>query len=203
MRIAKLARAAWTAAACFVILGGARAYAAVIPGGAERVLVLVNQQRASAGLAPLTMDPQLNASAQAYSEYMGSANFYAHNGPDGSTPLSRMNAAGFPGVGTWGENIAAGQSDADSVMQAWMNSPGHRSNILNPSFTHIGISAASVPGSQWKNYWTQDFGVRQGGGGGAAGPPVGGPVPQPQPQAQPPTLSQISPNRGAVGDTVT
>ena len=82
-----------------MVLGGARAYAATIPGAAEQVLALVNQARAQAGLASLTMDPQLNQSAQSYSDYMASANFYAHDGPDGSTPLSRMNAAGFPGTG--------------------------------------------------------------------------------------------------------
>src|SRR5438093_9839540 len=112
-----------------------------------------------------------------------------------------MQAAGFPSTGTWGENIAAAYADADAVMQAWMNSPGHRSNILNPSFTHIGIGAANVPGSQWKNYWVQDFGVR--GGGTGAGGQVGGPVPQPQPQVLPPSLTQVSPNQGAAGTQVT
>src|ERR1051326_8841401 len=96
--INKLARAAWTAAACLVVLGASGARAAVIPGAADRILVLVNQERAKAGLAPLTMDPQLNSAAQNYADYMGNTNTYAHDGADGSTPLSRMNAAGFPGT---------------------------------------------------------------------------------------------------------
>src|SRR5438128_9047155 len=203
----KLPRAAWAAAACLMVLGGARAYAATIPGAAEQVLALVNQARAQAGLASLTMDPQLNQSAQSYSDYMASANFYAHEGPDGSTPLSRMNAAGFPGTGTWGENIAAYYSDADSVMQVWMASPGHRANILNPAFTHIGIGVAYNANSQWKYYWTQDFGIRAGGnapGGTASGSPIGSlPQPQIQPRAQQPVLSQLSPAQGAVGVKVT
>ena len=202
----KLPRAAWAAAACLMVLGGARAYAATIPGAAEQVLALVNQARAQAGLASLTMDPQLNQSAQSYSDYMASANFYAHDGPDGSTPLSRMNAAGFPGTGTWGENIAAGYSDAASVMQAWMASPGHRANILNSAFTQIGIGAAVNPNSQWKSYWTQDFGVRVGGnapGGSASGSPTGSvPQPQPVPQAQSPVLTRLSPAQGTVGGLV-
>jgi hypothetical protein len=204
MKVALLTRAALAAAAaCFVVLGAAPAPAAPIPGAADQVLALVNQERSRAGLAPVSMDAQLNSCAQSFAEYMGSAGFYAHNGPDGSTPLSRMNAAGFPGTGAWGENIAAAYATAAEVMQAWMNSPGHRSNILNPSFTHIGIGAAQVAGSQWKNYWTQSFGARQGGGGSGAGGPVGGPVPQPQPQVQAPSLTQVQPGQGAVGSTVT
>jgi cysteine-rich secretory family protein/IPT/TIG domain-containing protein len=207
MKMGKLARAAWAAAACLMACGGARAPADTLPGATDRVLTLVNQARGQAGLAPLTLDPQLTQSAQSFSEYMASANFYAHAGPDGSTPLSRMNAAGFPGMGTWGENIAADYSDADSVMQVWMASPGHRANILNPTFTHIGIGVAYNANSQWKYYWTQDFGIRAGGnapGGSASGSPIGSlPQPQIQPQAQQPVLSQLSPAQGAVGDKVT
>ena len=118
MKKGKWARAAWAAAACLYVFGSAGAIASPIPGAADRVLVLVNQERARAGLAPLTMDPQLNSAAQNFAEYMGQANFYAHNGPNGSTPLSRIHASGFPGNGAWGENIAAYYSDADAVMQA-------------------------------------------------------------------------------------
>jgi hypothetical protein len=204
MKVALLARAALAvAASCFVVLGASPAHAAAIPGAADQVLGLVNQERARAGLSPLTMDAQLNSAAQNYAEAMGSTGVYAHNGADGSTPLSRMNAAGFPGTGAWGENIAAAYNTAAEVMQAWMNSPGHRSNLLNPTFTHIGIGAAQVTGSQWKNYWVQDFSVRSGGSG--AGGPVGGPVPQPapQPQVPAPSLTQAQPSQGAVGTTVT
>jgi hypothetical protein len=217
MKMGKLARAAWAAAACLIALGGARAHADTISGAADQVLTLVNQARAQAGLAPLTLDPQLTQSAQSFSEYMASANFYAHEGPDGSTPLSRMNAAGFPGTGTWGENIAADYSDADSVMQVWMASPGHRANLLNPTFTRIGIGVAYNANSQWKYYWTHDFGVRAGGnapggnalGGSASGSPIGSlPQPQVQPQAPPPqgTTPQallVYPGSGNPGSRVT
>jgi hypothetical protein len=203
MNRGNLVRAALAAAACFVVLGGARAHAEAIPGAAERVLTLVNQERTRAGVAPLSMDPQLTAAAQKFSEHMASANFYSHNGPDGSTPLGRMNAAGFAGTGTWGENIAAYYSDADAVMQVWMASPGHRANILNPAFTHIGIGVGMNPNSQWKYYWTQDFGVRRG-AGGAGGPTGGSPPVQPQPQPQPqgPVLQRLEPAQGAIGQTV-
>ena len=148
MKMGKLARAAWAAAVCLIALGGARAHAEVIPGAADRVLVLVNEARAQAGLAPLTRDPQLDSSAQGFSDYMASANFYAHNGPDGSTPLSRMNAVGFPGTGTWGENIAAYYSDADSVIQVWLASPGHRANILGTAWDVIGVGAYKGAGDK-------------------------------------------------------
>lgn len=195
----KLARRACVVVACWAVLGAARAHAAAVAGAADRVLTLVNQERARAGLAPLTIDPQLTTSAQTFSEYMASANFYAHNGPDGSTPPTRMTAAGFPGTGTWGENIAAYYSDADAVMQLWMASPAHRANILNPAFTQIGIGVAFNPNSQWKYYWTQDFAVRR--GGSAAGAPVPG-TPQPQSPPPLPVLRTISPAQGAVGGRV-
>src|SRR5207245_5251859 len=89
-----------------------------------------------------------------------------------------------------------------SVMQAWMASPGHRANILNSAFTQIGIGAAVNPNSQWKSYWTQDFGVRAGGdapGSSASGSPTGSvPPPQPVPQAQSPVLTRLSPAQAPV-----
>src|SRR5687767_10268049 len=72
--------------------------AAPLPGAAEQLLTRVNQERARAGGAPLAASPALDAAAQGFSEAMAAADFYAHNGPDGSTPLTRMNAAGFPGT---------------------------------------------------------------------------------------------------------
>lgn len=79
----------------------------------------------------------------------------SHTGPDGSTMTSRVEAAGY----SWsnlGENIARGQADPDAVMNAWMNSPGHRANILNCAFKEIGIGVHKGDGGPW---WTQDFGA--------------------------------------------
>ncbi|RMI30185.1 CAP domain-containing protein [Nocardia stercoris] len=81
--------------------------------------------------------------------------FFSHTDPDGTDPGDRIAAAGY----TWqayGENIAQGQADANAVVTAWMNSPGHRANILNCGFTQIGIGIADGSGGPW---WTQDFGT--------------------------------------------
>src|SRR5919202_391474 len=79
-----------------------------VSGFADQVLQLVNKERQAAGLAPLTRAPELDQAAQQYAQYMGTARFFDHTGPDGSTPPTRIAAAGYHGY-TWGENIAAGQ----------------------------------------------------------------------------------------------
>jgi uncharacterized protein YkwD len=164
---------------------------------AQQVLTLVNQERANAGLNALRMSPELSLAAQRYSKYMADANFFAHEGPDGSTPGSRQQAAGYQGAVVWGENIAAGQPDPQSVMTAWMNSPGHRANILFRGFTEIGIGIYSAPGTRYGVYWTQEFGARPQGAGS------GSPSTYVPPPATTPTLSAIAPDQGAVGDVVT
>jgi uncharacterized protein YkwD len=86
---------------------------------------------------------------------MAASGVMSHTGPDGSTMTSRVEAAGYE-WSTLGENIARGQSDAASVMESWMNSPGHRANILNCSFTELGVGVHFGDGGPW---WTQDFGA--------------------------------------------
>jgi hypothetical protein len=186
---------------------GARAES--VPGAAARLFALVNQQRAEAGLPPLAPAPALDQSAQSFSEYMASADFFAHVGPDGATPLARMTAAGFPGTGAWGEDLAVYYDDPDSVMQVWMVSPPHRANILNPAFTHVGIGVAFNPNSRWKYYWTLDFGVLAGGAGSETTGAVR--FPPPSPPALSTALSEsrggrpvapLSANAGAVAGSV-
>jgi uncharacterized protein YkwD len=82
--------------------------------------------------------------------------FYSHTSPDGSQPWDRAAAAGSRRR-TIGENIACGQRSPAEVVEGWMNSPGHRANILKPDFTHIGIGFAG--GGQMGTYWTQLFGA--------------------------------------------
>jgi hypothetical protein len=89
-----------------------------------QVFTLVNQQRAAHGLPPLVRNSALDQSAADYAAQMASHSFFSHTGLDGSTPLTRMQAAGYTNVQVWGENIAAGQLDAASVMTAWMNGQG-------------------------------------------------------------------------------
>jgi hypothetical protein len=201
---------AWIAVVWGLVLVGSGGQAAPLTGAAERVLALVNRERVQAGGAPLASSPALDAAAQGFSEYMAAADFYAHNGPDGSTPLGRMTAAGFPGTGAWGENIAVAYRDPEAVVGAWMASPGHRANILNPVFTHLGIGAAVSSGSRWGYYWTLDFGALAAGATETvplrpASPPLvvspQPPAPQP-PVPQPPMLTSLSPMQGREGDTV-
>ncbi|MCC6748002.1 MAG: hypothetical protein IT371_10115, partial [Deltaproteobacteria bacterium] len=99
------------------------------------VLKLVNEERAKQNLSALTCDAAAGKAARAYSQQMCDENFFSHTGPDGSTPASRLKAAGATYVGA-GENIALGQPTPAQVMKSWMTSPGHRANILGP-FTHL------------------------------------------------------------------
>ncbi|MFJ3204236.1 sigma-70 family RNA polymerase sigma factor [Streptomyces sp. NPDC086989] len=125
-------------------------------GVAGQVIALVNSERAKAGCGPLKEDPQLRAAAQGHSDDMAARDFFSHTNPDGADPGKRTTAAGYR-WSTYGENIARGQQTADSVMDSWMNSPGHRANILNCSFKDIGVGIHSGPGGPW---WTQNFGAR-------------------------------------------
>ena len=129
------------------------------PDGLRRtaadVIALTNAERATAGLAPLSPDPLLTDAAQAHSADMVARAFYAHTSPDGGEPWHRAAAAGSTRRSI-GENIACGQRSAAEVVRGWMNSPGHRANILKPGFTHIGIGFAG--GGAAGTYWTQLFG---------------------------------------------
>jgi hypothetical protein len=116
----------------------------------QQVLDLTNQERAKNGLAPLKGNAELNYAADKYAEVMAQRHVLSHTGPDGSTPRDRAKAVGFEAQ-TIGENIAVGQKTPEQVVDAWMKSPGHRANILNPRYTEIGVGFD-------KNYWVQDFG---------------------------------------------
>ncbi|MGW7458684.1 CAP domain-containing protein [Streptomyces sp. NPDC054797] len=117
------------------------------------VLALVNQERAQAGCGPVRANPPLAALAGAFSRDMAVRGFFSHTDPDGNSPWDRATNAGLSGLG--GENIARGQGDAEAVMKAWMNSPGHKANILNCEFRTLGVGAHFAAGGPW---WTQDFG---------------------------------------------
>ncbi|MER6359061.1 CAP domain-containing protein [Streptomyces sp. NPDC001634] len=122
---------------------------------ADEVIALTNAERAAAGLPPLAGDPLLTAAAQAHSADMVARAFYAHTSPDGREPWDRAAAAGSRHR-TVGENIACGQRSPAEVVRGWMDSPGHRANILKPAFTHMGVGFAG--GGRAGTYWTQLFG---------------------------------------------
>jgi uncharacterized protein YkwD len=122
---------------------------------ASAVLRLTNAERMAAGLRPLAADPLLTVAAQGHSADMVARAFYAHTSPDGGEPWHRASAAGSTHRAI-GENIACGQRTPAEVVDGWMNSPGHRANILKPSFTHLGTGFAG--GGSAGTYWTQLFG---------------------------------------------
>ncbi|MGB8939334.1 MAG: CAP domain-containing protein, partial [Streptomyces sp.] len=119
------------------------------------VLRLTNAERTAAGLRPLSPDPLLTVAAQDHSADMVARAFYAHTSPEGGEPWDRASAAGSTHRAI-GENIACGQRTPAEVVDGWMNSPGHRANILKPSFTHLGVGFAG--GGSAGTYWTQLFG---------------------------------------------
>lgn len=123
-------------------------------GFEQQVVELVNQERAKAGLKPLTYDAQLSQVARLKSQDMRDKNYFSHTSPTYGSPFDMMRNYGVS-YRTAGENIAAGQSTPAQVVQAWMNSPGHRANILNSQYTHIGVGYAQ--GGSYGYYWTQMF----------------------------------------------
>ena len=117
------------------------------------VLTLVNAERAKVGCDALRADASLGKLAQNFSDDMAARGFFDHTDPSGRTPWDRADAAGVKKLG--GENIARGQADAKAVMDSWMNSAGHRANILNCDYTRLGVGVHTGAGGPW---WTQDFG---------------------------------------------
>ena len=116
---------------------------------------LTNQERAKLGLAPQACDVVAVKVARQHSQAMCDESFFSHTAPDGSTPLSRLKAAGLS-FSACGENIAAGQPTPAAVVKAWMGSPAHKSNILSSSFTHLGVGHASCSVGTGPT-WTQNF----------------------------------------------
>lgn len=115
---------------------------------------LVNSARSDAGLAPVSVVGYINQAAEGHSTYQAKKQTMTHTGSNGSNAGQRISAQGFR-WSTWAENVAAGQGDCSSVVGAWMGSPGHRANILNPAMTSIGVGA--VTGTNGVIYWTMDL----------------------------------------------
>lgn len=124
-------------------------------GVTAEVVRLVNAERAKEGLSPLeTFDTLDQAAAIRAVEIVTK---FSHDRPDGSSCFTALNETGANrGAYTYGENIAAGNATAAATVEQWMNSPGHRANILNPDFTHIGVGYASSSGG-YRHYWVQMF----------------------------------------------
>lgn len=117
----------------------------------QQVIDLTNQERAKNGLPALKLDVQLSKAARAKSVDMQTNKYFSHTSPTYGSPFDMMKQFGINYRGA-GENIAMGQRSPQEVVNSWMNSSGHRANILNKSFTHIGVGHAANG-----NYWTQMF----------------------------------------------
>jgi len=132
---------------------------------AARVLTLVNAARAeerkcgrqsfapAPALKPSTV---LAAAAATHARDMAEHAELTHTGSDGSKPADRITRAGYEWRAS-GENVAAGQRDADAVVAAWLESPGHCANIMEPNFTEMGVAFVQVPGANPSIYWAQSF----------------------------------------------
>jgi uncharacterized protein YkwD len=126
----------------------------------ESTLVnLINQERSSRGISPLIVSSQLTAAARQHSRDMACNDFFSHTGSDGSSPFDRMAWSGFSFTAA-AENIYAGSGPYNSPQQAfngWMNSSGHRTNMLNATYTHVGIGYIYCASSTYGGYFTADF----------------------------------------------
>ncbi|HBL6448524.1 TPA: sporulation protein [Clostridioides difficile] len=120
----------------------------------KEVVDLVNIERAKAGLNPLTLDSSISNVATKKSQDMIDDNYFSHNSPTYGSPFDMLKKFGIS-YKTAGENIAMGQKTPKEVVNAWMNSEGHRKNIMNPNFSKIGVGVAQKSGGSI--YWTQIF----------------------------------------------
>ena len=121
---------------------------------AEAVLKLVNQERAKVGVQPLTLSEKLTSIANTKAKDMADKNYFSHESPTYGSPFDMLKQFGVS-FSTAGENIAAGQKTAAEVMDSWMNSSGHRANILNKNYTQIGVGF--YRGGEYGTEWVQLF----------------------------------------------
>ena len=136
---------------------------------AQRVLALVNEARAHqrrcgrkkmSATHALTLSATLTKAAAAQAADMAAHNYMGHRGSDGSEVGARVTRAGY----TWrsvGENVAAGQPDAETVVQAWIDSPGHCENLMSPNFREMGVAFVAAPASDLRMLWAQVFAAPQ------------------------------------------
>ena len=121
---------------------------------------LINQQRAQAGVRALSSNNALNIAARAHSQDMATNNFFSHTGSNGSDPFTRMSTSGYS-FSAAAENIYAGNgsdNSASAAVSAWMNSSGHRENMLNSTYTNFGVGYWCNANSTYGGYFTADFG---------------------------------------------
>jgi uncharacterized protein YkwD len=123
---------------------------------AEEVVQFTNAARAKEGLGPLQPNESLMQSAQAYAQVLAPGSCFAHDCPPVPSQRERIAQSGYGGWKRIGENIAAGDRTAEAVVAGWLESPGHRANILKAEFTEIGVGVATGEG-RYGIYWVQVF----------------------------------------------
>lgn len=120
-----------------------------------RIIELTNTERVAQSLAPLSENSALTAAAQAHADWMANHSCFDHVCPDEPPVDTRIQQAGYL-QSWWAENIAFGYPTAERVVDGWMNSPGHKANILNPHLREIGVGVIL---NSARPYWVQDFGA--------------------------------------------
>lgn len=134
----------------------------------DQVVVLVNQRRAEGAVCGgetfgpaggVVMDPALRCAARRHSLDMADRNYFSHDTPEGVSPWDRADMAEYD-ANAIGENIAAGHGTPEAVVQGWMDSSGHCSNIMNPNANEIGVGYLTADAADFGSYWTQVFGRR-------------------------------------------
>jgi len=126
----------------------------------KRVFELTNAERAKHRLPPLIWHDVLSSAARAHSDDMLRNNMTGHSGSDGSSAKQRIERQGIKNANSWSENVAYGSSTPEAVVQAWMNSPGHKANILSNNSSHLGVGLVLRPAGSnaaYSHYWTQNF----------------------------------------------
>lgn len=122
----------------------------------DSVFALTNTERGKAGCAALKFNAKVRNAARSHSIDMATKKYFSHTGLDNSDPGDRLKKAGYDAGRGWAENIAYGYRTPEAVMNGWMNSEGHRRNILDCNLTTLGVGVAKAKDGTL--YWTQDFG---------------------------------------------
>lgn len=126
----------------------------------QQVVELTNRARAKAGVPPLKLQETLCTAARWMAQDMATQDYFDHTDHQGRKITERFRDFGYRGYHYIGENIAAGQQTPEQVVTEWLNSPGHRHNLLSPNFSEIGIGYVFQRDSRLRRYWVQDFGAR-------------------------------------------
>lgn len=133
--------------------------AATLDAQESDLLAVVNNFRATRGLARLALSDTLTFAAKWMATDMAVYNYFSHTSRDGRAPVQRMTGAGYPGSQTYtGENIAGGYTSAGEVLSGWINSPAHYAVLTNPNYRAIGVGRAYSDSSSYHTYWVMDVG---------------------------------------------